>query len=149
VSSNSEKNGALLSAKFAAIRRASPVALVVWLRHACGSFLCSLWKLRKQDTDEWTERSLIATSDDIDEWTKKLLAELERVSTNKLAGEMEDFAAAPSAIERAIREHLDRIDPSLIRLYSMRAKSHFDNLVQQGDYYAETLRRAFLLLLAT
>jgi hypothetical protein len=99
-----------------------------------------------EDADEWIERLLIATADDIDEWIEKLLAELKRVSTKVLAGEREAFAATPSAIERAIREHCDRIDPTLLRPYYKRAKSHLDKLVQQGDSYAETWRRASLLL---
>jgi len=99
-----------------------------------------------EGTDEWTERLLIATADDIDEWREKLLAELKRVSTKNWAGGKEAFAAMPSAIERAIREHSARIDPKLLRPYYKRAKSHFDKLVQQGDSYAETLRRASLLL---
>jgi hypothetical protein len=100
------------------------------------------------DTDEWTERLLIATADDIDEWREKLLAELKHVSTRNWASGKEAFAALPSAIERAIREHSARIDPKLLRSYYQRAKSHFDKLVQQDDCYAETLRRASLLLLS-
>ena len=46
------------------------------------------------------------------------------------------------AIERAIGEHSARIDSELLKPYCKRAKSHFDKLVQQGDSYAETLRRA-------
>jgi hypothetical protein len=99
-----------------------------------------------EDTDEWTERLLIATADDIDEWIEKLLAELKRVSTRNLAGEREAFAAMPSAIERAIREHSARIGPTLLKPYCKQAKSHFDKLVQRDDSYAETLRRASLLL---
>ena len=99
-----------------------------------------------EDADEWTERLLVATADDIDEWTEKLLMELKRVSTKNLAGERDAFVAMPSAIERAISEHSDRIDPALLRPYYKRAKSHFDKLVQQDDSYAETLRRASLLL---
>jgi hypothetical protein len=70
---------------------------------------------------------------------EKLLVELKRVSTKNLAGERDAFVAMPSAIERAISEHSDRIDPALLRPYYKRAKSHFDKL-------AETLRRASLLL---
>jgi hypothetical protein len=99
-----------------------------------------------EDADEWTERLLIATADDVDEWSEILLAELKRVSTNALAGEAEAFAATPSAIERVIREHSDRIDPKLLKSYYKRAQSHFDKLIRQDDSYAETLRRASLLL---
>jgi hypothetical protein len=101
-----------------------------------------------EHTDEWTERLLIATADDIDEWIEKLLAELKRVSTKNWAGEKEAFAAMPSAIERTISEHAARINPELIRPYCKQAKSRFDKLVEQDDSYAETLRRASLLLSA-
>jgi hypothetical protein len=99
-----------------------------------------------EDTDEWTERLLIATADDVDDWSEQLIAELERVSTTTLAGEEDAFAATPSAIERAISDHSARIDPKLLKLYYKRAQSHFDDLVRQGDTYAETLRRASLFL---
>jgi hypothetical protein len=99
-----------------------------------------------EDTDEWIERLRIATADDVDEWTEKFLAELKLVSTKNLAGEREAFAAPPSAIERVIREHSDRIDPTLLRPYFKQVKSHFDKLVRQGDPCAETFRRASLLL---
>jgi hypothetical protein len=99
-----------------------------------------------EDTDEWAERLLVATADDIDEWPEKLLVELECVSTNALAGNEEAFAATPSAIEWAIREQSAGIDPKLLKSYYRQAKSHFDNLVRQGHPYAETLRRASLLL---
>jgi hypothetical protein len=99
-----------------------------------------------EDTDEWTERFLIATADDVDEWSERLLAELKRVSTTALAGEEDAFAATPSAIERAIREYSAGIDPELRRLYYKRAQSHFDKLIRQGDPCAETLRRASLFL---
>ena len=99
-----------------------------------------------ENTDDWIERLRIATADDIDQWVEGLLAELQLVSTTNLAGEREAFAATPSAIERAIREHSDRIDPTLLRPYYERAQSLFDKLVQQDDSYAETWRRASLLL---
>jgi hypothetical protein len=97
-------------------------------------------------TDEWTERLLIATADDIDEWSEKLLAVLKRVSTTALAGDEDAFTATPSAIERAIREHSERIDSTLLKSYYRRAKSHFDDLIRHDHPYAETLRRASLLL---
>jgi hypothetical protein len=99
-----------------------------------------------EDTDEWTERLLIATADDVDEWSEELLAELKLVSTIALAGEEEAFAATPSVIERVITEHSADIDPKSLKTYYKRAQSHFDDLVRQGDPYAETFRRASLLL---
>jgi hypothetical protein len=99
-----------------------------------------------EDTDEWTERLLIATADDVEEWSEQLIAELKGVSTIALAGDEATFAAAPSAIERVIREHSAGIDPKFLKSYYRRAQSQFDELVRQGDPYAETLRRASLLL---
>lgn len=99
-----------------------------------------------EDADDWIERLRIATADDIDEWVESLIAELQLVSTINVAGEREAFTATPTAIERVIRDHSDRIDPTLLRPYYKRAKSLFDKLVQQNDSYAETWRRASLLL---
>src|SRR5262249_24211213 len=125
---------------FAAIRRASAqgnlVTLAPYWRTPLGS---TQRRAAMAEETEWTERVLIATADDVDEWSDKLLAELKRVSTNALAGEVDAFAATPSAIERAIGEHFASIDPKLRRLYFERAQSHFDKLIQQGDPCAETL----------
>ena len=76
----------------------------------------------------------------MEKWIEGLISELKSKSTwddGKKA-----FTAMPSAIEGMIRKHSAGIDSKLLRSHYEQAKSHLDQLVQEGDKYGGTLRRA-------
>jgi hypothetical protein len=84
-------------------------------------------------------------SDDLfDVWFEGLLAELKKSSTGTWESGKRVFRAMPNAIERAIKAHSEGLnnDPELLRSYYEGAKVRSDQLAQQGDEYAETLRGA-------
>jgi hypothetical protein len=83
-----------------------------------------------------------------DEWVEGLLEKLKSASTQSWAVAHESFVAMPNTIERVIRQHSAGVDPELLKSHRERAKSHFEGLIQQGDPYAETLRRACSFLSA-
>jgi hypothetical protein len=78
----------------------------------------------------------------IDEWIERLLAELKAFSITPQEAGKPAHPAVPAVIADVITRHAEKIDPKLRREYFERAISHFDQLDQQGDPYAETLRRA-------
>jgi hypothetical protein len=78
----------------------------------------------------------------MEERIEKLAAELKSKSTTTWAGGKEAFSAMPNAIEQTIRKHSAGIDSKLLQSYYEEAKAYLDNLVQQSDPYAETLRTA-------
>lgn len=79
---------------------------------------------------------------DSNDWVAGLLEELKRKSSSNWGAGKRPFAAMPNTIARIIKKHSDMIKPELHRSYYESAKAHFDELVQQGDPYAATLRRA-------
>jgi stress response protein YsnF len=81
-------------------------------------------------------------NDAIEEWIERLLADLKSASTTNWGSGKQAFGAMPNTVESIIRKHLDRIDTTRHRSYCERARSHFDQLVEQNDPYAETLRLA-------
>jgi hypothetical protein len=81
-------------------------------------------------------------NDSIDEWIERLLAELKAFSISPREPGKPAHPAVPAIIADTITRHAERIDPKLRRDYFERAIAHFDQLDQQGDPYAETLRRA-------
>jgi hypothetical protein len=81
-------------------------------------------------------------NDRIDEWIEGLLAELKAFSILPREPGKPAHPAVPAIIADTITRHTERIDPKLRRDYFERAIAHFDQLDQQSDPYAETLRRA-------
>ena len=79
-------------------------------------------------------------SDNFDRWSEELLTTLKNASTTNWGSG--HSPAMTTTIERIIQIHLEKIDPSLRKSYCERAKSRFDQLVEQSDPYVETLRRA-------
>jgi hypothetical protein len=80
--------------------------------------------------------------DGIDEWIEGFLAELKTFSIPPSEPGKPVHPAMPAIIADTITRHAEKIDPKLRREYFERAISRFDQLDQQGDPYAETLRRA-------
>jgi hypothetical protein len=78
----------------------------------------------------------------MDEWIEGLVAELRSKSTSTWAAGKKAFTAMPSTVVLVIKAHSARIDPKLLRSHYKQAISHLDQLVQQNDPYAQTLRRA-------
>ena len=85
-------------------------------------------------------------NDRIDEWIEGLLAELKAFSISPREPGRPAHPAVPAIIADTITRHAEEIDPKLRRDYFERAITHFDQLDQQGDPYAETLRRAAVQL---
>jgi hypothetical protein len=79
-------------------------------------------------------------SDNFDRWSEELLTTLKNASTTNWGSG--NSPAMTTTIERIIQIHLEKIDPSVRKSYCERAKSRFDQLVEQSDPYVETLRRA-------
>jgi len=86
--------------------------------------------------------SVLEMSNSIDEWIERLLAELKTFSIPPPEPGKPGHPAMPAIIADTITRHAEKIDPKLRREYFERAISQFDLLDQQGDPYAETLRRA-------
>ena len=81
-------------------------------------------------------------NDRIDEWIEGLLTELKAFSILPREPGKPTHPAVPAIIADTITRHTEKIDPKLRQDYFERAIAHFDQLDQQGDLYAETLRRA-------
>jgi hypothetical protein len=81
-------------------------------------------------------------SGNVDEQIEQLLTDLKSASTTNWGSGHSAFKATPNAIERAIKNNTDGVDLRLVRLFYERAKLRFDQLIEQGDPYAETLRLA-------
>jgi hypothetical protein len=81
-------------------------------------------------------------SEDVDEWIESLIAELKTFSIARPETGKPAHPAVPAIICDVITRHAEKVDPKLRREYFERAISRFDELDQQGDPYAETLRRA-------
>jgi len=79
---------------------------------------------------------------DESEWTERLIAELKALSTSTWGSGKRAFGAMPAAIERAIKKQSGRIGPKLHRPYYEQAKQQIDQLILEGDKYADTLRVA-------
>jgi hypothetical protein len=78
----------------------------------------------------------------IDEWVENLLMELKAFSAAPPEAAKPAYPAVPAIIADVITRHTEKIDPKLRREYFTSAIARFDELDEQGDTYAETLRRA-------